>query len=271
MPDDKALEKKEEHMNKLAVVDDPVIKNLIEVYDDDYINSLKLTDAKLKELIKYASKVRYGSFTFVPQICTGHECCYNKTCPLIDQPPLGHYCPFEKLMADNLRKQYYKSLDVNENDITERSQIDEIVESDIVNSRTNAILGKESFIMRNTIAVDQDTGEEIKRKEEHIAMRVKQRAQERRDKIFKNFIATRKDKLNSLDKMAEDPTEYFARLRSKVKKIKKAMENIGPDNVEGKDVIEAKYRNDAKETEKEQTEKTEVKEKPKTSQEEAPW
>ncbi len=256
----------------LAKIDDPIIKNLIEAYDDKFIESIELDEETTKKLIKYASKIRYGSYTFVPQICTAHECCYNMVCPLIKTPPLGHYCPFEKLMAESLKNQYYKALNVNPDDITETSQIGEIVESDIVNARTNALLGKESFIMENTVGISPDTGEEITRKEEHIAMRVKQRSQERRDKIFRNFIATRKDKMNVLDKMAEDPTEYMARLRSKSEKIKKAIQNMDPSNIEGKEVVEAEYKKDVPEIlDKNKDDKEKIKKTKPVPEEEAPW
>jgi len=73
------------------------------------------------------------------------------------------------------------------------------------------------FILENPISVDPDTGRIISHLEEHVALKVKERVQARRDRILKNFVATRQDRLKTMKSLTEDPTEYMARLAQSVK------------------------------------------------------
>jgi hypothetical protein len=78
--------------------------------------------------------------------------------------------------------------------------------------------------MNNPVGVDPDTGATIFRKEEHIAMLVKEKAHNRRDKILKAFIATRNEKVKAMKGGPMDPTEYLAKLREKMAQVQQVHE-----------------------------------------------
>ena len=204
---------------KLANIDDPIIQSLATLIDEELLENLTLTPKEVQILVKYVTKFKGGEHASLPMVCSGPRCIYNKVCPFlkIGKPPLGKTCPIEKHNVEVWKADYAKSLDADMNDKTERSQIMEIVESDILNARANIVLADEGFIMLNTVGIDFDSGQEITRKEEHIALRLKDRAQDRKDKKFKDFIATRKDKMGAMTAMKEDPTEYFSRLKNNAK------------------------------------------------------
>jgi hypothetical protein len=201
---------------------DPAIQSLLQFYDQDYLAKLELTEKELSNIKKYVTKMQYGSSSWMSLVCTGHEgCVYKKLCPLVDKPPLGKECPFEQMTINTWYREYVVSLQIDEGDKVERSQIMELVEADILNARANAVLGSEGFIMENPVGSDPDTGQPLYRKEEHIAMNIKEKAQLRRDKLLKTFIATREAKLKGMRDIAgEDATTYLARLKAKVVNIR---------------------------------------------------
>lgn len=210
---------KQEEMVSLANVDDPTIQDIIATYgDDDFIGNIKLSKDTIKKMVKFAKKMSYGSYAFLSIICLGQKgCCYKSTCPVVDNPPLGHECMFEKVMAESIRKRYIESLSVDPANATEVAQIGEIVEADVINARVNAIIGAEGLTLENAVGYDQETGEAITRTEEHVVMRIKERTQDRKDKLFKSFLATREKKMQALasTKGSEDSTVYLGNLRDK--------------------------------------------------------
>ena len=209
------MENKPEDKKEIVTLDDLIMSELTKAYDGRFKDSLNLTEIEKKKIIEYTTKIKYGSFAWIPMVCSGKTgCVYRELCPIADKAPLGAPCPFEKFAAAEWYNDYVTSLDIDVSNKIERSQVMELVESDIINARANAVLGVEGFIMENPVGIDHDTGNTIYRKEEHMAMNIKTRVQSRRDRILKSFIATRETKMKALTGIKEDPTEYFARLRA---------------------------------------------------------
>lgn len=209
----------EENKVSLAFIDEPIIKVMAKYIDEDVLNNIELTKKEIVELVKYVIKSRYGEYNNIPMTCTGVRCVHKNTCPLVkfNKPPIGKECPLERYNLEEWRKDYAESLNADMNDKNEREQIMDMVEADILDARANAVLATEGFIMYNTVAYDYDSGQEITRKEEHIALKLKDRVKLRKDKKLKDFIGTRKDKMQTLTAIKEDPTQYFARLREAAK------------------------------------------------------
>lgn len=210
-----------EEEKNLALIEDPIIKDLVRDSDEESINQIRLTPRELKQLKKYAIMIRYGDHNLIPMICTGSRCIVKARCPLLEfgKSPIGKVCPFESFALIQWQKDYIESLKVEIEDKVERSQILDLVEADILNARANIVLADEGFIMENPIGIDENTGEPITRKEEHIALKLKERAQNRKDKILKAFLATREQKLKTMEAMRKDPTEYMAELREKARRV----------------------------------------------------
>lgn len=248
-------EKKEIEVQKsersIVVVKDPIIMSLVKNCDEEFASKLSLTPKEEKQLRKYAVLVKYGDHAMIPMICTGERCICRHRCPLVSfkKTPLGKECPFERFAFNEWEAEYVRSLDIDLDDKVEKEQMRDLVESDILNARANVVLGDEGFIMQNPIAIDSDTGEVLERKEEHIALRLKERAQNRKDKVFKAFVARREDKLKSIAALKQDPTEIMANLRKQgeilAKKHKTAIDAEVVEKVDNN--VEKKEENNAEE------------------------
>jgi len=205
---------------EIVNIEHPVIQEIIKYYSDEHIDGITFTEREMERIIRYAQSLNYGTAVWVPLICTGQALCvYKHVCPIIDKAPLGKKCIWEMQAVQKWFDDYVQSLEVDTNDKIERSQIMELVEADILNARASAVLGREGFVMENPVGTNPDTGETIFHKELHIAMQIKEKAQFRRDRIMKAFIATRDSKVKSMKGMVADSTEYFAKLREKAAQI----------------------------------------------------
>jgi len=205
----------------MKLIENSTIKDIAAFCDERFLENIKLDEKQIKEIVKYATSLKWGNTGSVPLMCSGETCSYGKKCPFnkFAKPPIGDSCPWEQLAQKTWTEDYVKSMQVDINDKNERSQIDELVEADIMNARANSILALNptGFILENPISVDPDTGRIISHLEEHVALKVKERVQARRDRILKNFVATRQDRLKTMKSLTEDPTEYMARLAQSVK------------------------------------------------------
>ena len=228
MDENKALEP----TTSLALIDDPIIQDLAKDLDDNIITNLKLTEKEIVKLKKYAIMIRYGDYNVLPMMCVGERCICRLRCPLLDmgKVALGKECPFERYALMQWQADYIKALAIDIDNKVERQQVMEIVEADILNARANVVLSDEGFIMENPIGINENTGDAITRREEHVALKLKDRAQNRKDKIWKSFLTTREQKLKVA--LQKDPTEILAELREKARRLdEKHEKTIGAQEV----------------------------------------
>lgn len=211
----------EEHLEekKTALsLDDPLLRDLEKCYGKRYLAKLELTEDDLANIHAYVDRFEFGSSSTMPLVCTGmNGCMYKQMCPLVNKPPLAMPCVFERMMIERWTQEYIQDLAIDPKKKVERSQLTDLVEADLTITRANAVIAGDSFIMDNPVGTDPDTGQVVYRKEEHIAVNVKDRALNRRDKILKAFIATRDAKLKGLKGLGtdDDITNYLSSLKRK--------------------------------------------------------
>lgn len=208
---------------KLVLFNDPILQELLLSCDENYLENLELSEKELNTLKRYVKGIRDGGHSLVPMICLGERCICSKVCPLfnIGKVPIGKRCPFEVYAMKVWLEDYAKSLKINMEDKVERNLVMDLVETDILNARANVVLSHEGFIMENPVGIDPDSGQVLLRKEEHIVMKFKERAQNRKDKLLKSFLATRESKVKAVSNLKEDPSEYLSRLRKKAEMLTK--------------------------------------------------
>ena len=204
------------------------LKNeLLAVCDEEYASTLELTPKDISNIEKYAKNILSGQKAFLPAICVASRCSYKATCPLlkIGKAPISKQCPFEIIMIRKWQDEYAASLDINLDDKSEKSLLEDLVEIDILNARANSILGDEGLTVDNPIGISEATGEAITRQELHSIVILKEKIHKRKDGILKSFLATRESKANT-NSTKEDITQYIARLKDKANALEKAHKTI---------------------------------------------
>ncbi len=211
-------EEPKEATKSITLFKDPLIQDLILSCDEDFVLHINLTKKEIRDLKKFASLLKLGDHNVVPMICTGDRCICRARCPFVKMKkmPMGKECPFERYAFNLWYKEYVEDLAIDVNSKVQRQQVMDLVETDIMNARANFVLGDEGFEISNPVGFNEDTGEAILRREEHIALRLKDRVQARKDKIWKSFVATRESQIKAAASSSKgDPTELMANLRAR--------------------------------------------------------
>ena len=195
--------------------------NFITFLDEKYVAAANFSDEEIKSIDKFLNNYSSGDYKAIPLICSGSLCIYSGLCPLVamKRPPLKSPCPFESYFVKKWENEYIVSLEADWDDKIERSLIMDLVEIDILNMRANTMLATEGFIMENVVGIDPETGDPLMHKEEHVAIKLKDRVKARRDRILKSMIATRDAKAKLITSMKDDVSSYSSKLREKAEKI----------------------------------------------------
>jgi hypothetical protein len=164
-----------------------------------YFNEKEWTLAQVKKLSRVITYPRENLTNSIAQICSPN-CTIKNTCPydILGEAPLGEACPVELQLSKLLTDEYNAAvadrhnIDVKEleNDIVYYNLIRGLVEADIVENRLNAAIGTDGFIQETPTAVNEETGEVFYRKEESVAIRIKDRVSGRKDKLYQQLIAS---------------------------------------------------------------------------------
>lgn len=214
----------DKNIQEIMKLEDLELQEILkETYDDTTLP--ELSPKAIEKIRKYILKISYGSSSWISLICTGENCVYRHACVLLKpevelEAPIGKECPFERFLAKKWFKEYTTSVKIDENDRVEVSQVNDLVEIELIKSRINAMLASEGLIVDVTIGTDPNTGDIITTKSKHQAIEIKDICDRRKDKILKSLVATRESKLAAIGGIKEkDLTKVFSEARNKINKI----------------------------------------------------
>jgi hypothetical protein len=216
MEENKQIVKTDYSMTK--IMDNISEEDLGTLIREAYENSNEVPEFTLEDIIaikKYMIEVLKGSTAFLSLICTGDRCVYASTCKILllkKTPPLGHTCPIEALMKKQMFEDFVRDAEIDRLNRVEVSQINDLVEVEILNSRINSILAKEGLIVENIVGIDPDNGRELTRKEKHPVFDIKDQILKRRDRILKQLVLSRDAKLQSQSK-TEDAVIWASKMQ----------------------------------------------------------
>ena len=167
----------------------------------------------------------HGLTAKVAMICTGPTCIYAASCPLMPmiENILGSPCPIEDQMMMVWRQQYIDALDVNPENKVEMDRVNELVEADILDMRTSGMLSMGGLFDEQPLGIDRH-GETIYRKEIGVAVNAKMLFKARKDKIIKEFMATREMRAKYRLSKNVDPSSYSANLLQEASKYAREVE-----------------------------------------------
>ena len=162
----------------------------------------------------------------VPLTCQGADCPYSSLCPLHgagyteEEGFRGSPCPVERMHIDSLTAAYIDQLEIQVDNIIETQRLQEIVEADIMDMRASADISLHSHFDWNAIGITRE-GDVVLQKQMSVSMEIKQRAQTRKDKLLKEFMATREAKaMEQSGKTGKDIRKAFGSIIGKAQEIR---------------------------------------------------
>lgn len=202
----------------IMVIDNNQIAEILsDTFDDPAFE--KMSAHEIERIKKYVLRMSCGSSAYMALICRGSLCIYRSSCVLLRKDsnlpaPEGKECPFEKILAKKWFDDYRDALNIDVNDRVEASQINDLIEIEIMKSRINAILAEEGIKIDAIVGIDPDTGSPLTAQQQHYAINIKDINDRRKDRILKALLATRESKTAALGKRAGDITAMIQKAMS---------------------------------------------------------
>jgi hypothetical protein len=183
---------------------------------NDTNKDIQVSEKDLLAVRKYIVKVMRGSSSFMQLICMGEHCILAATCPFMAKDsnlpsPFGLQCPLDTISAKKIYDAYVEDLQIDEKSRTECSQINDLVEIDMMKYRIAAILGKEGMIIEEIVGIDPNDGTPLKKQSPHPAIQIKDILDTRRARLLRQLQATREARANQL-KNDNDPSKIYSKI-----------------------------------------------------------
>ena len=201
---------------------------LQEFYTNEQIESLELTEGKIKKLQKKArmSKGHYQDHAIM--ICKPDNCPFRQTCFLIEMgdAPIGDLCPIELKRMQELITQYKKDIEaklgfeLDSSFITYLNMIKDLAYCDIMIARANAIIADDSIdgIREYRVAgVNQVDGSVIEEKAVSQVHEQIEKWLKRKDIINRQMVLTPEMEARLKKKSASDSSQQASEVKEKAK------------------------------------------------------
>lgn len=222
-------------------------QEVIDYAEEHYGSSeflLELSEKDIKKIHDGMKRFSMGVQAGVIQTCSTNCESYDK-CPLVlmNKMPRGELCPIELNLYESRTREYREAVfqriqnqdgietidDVTKDRITS-TLIAELVEADIMELRANAMIA-DAGITEMVPALATEHGIEWRR-DESVALRIKERFKKRRDMLLRQLLATpemiQKTKQVRLETAGED---RVTRVRKKVNQIIETSGKVEEDEV----------------------------------------
>jgi len=233
---DELQEKEDEDLQLVPIgeIDVPGIQSLISTLSDEMREEYKITKKAAKKLARRICNIKHGAALEIPMQCLGGKCPISRTCPLLEEDvaPIGMPCPIERYMSESIRSYYIKDLHVDHNNFVHMTQVNDLVECEILDQRMSAYLDKDGWFEDVVTGVDSD-GSPIFRKDAAASYRMKMQMKGRKDKLLRTFLATREMQAKYNLSSRRDPSNYASDLLAAGERLKDEAVDadiVGDDN-----------------------------------------
>lgn len=198
---------------------------------DDY-SDIQMTPDEARRVHSHLQKLSTGATAMVPMFCGGDRCPTKDRCPLyaINKAPVGRQCLIEAQLITEWTIRYMEEYDIDPNNFTEVTMINELADLQILEMRINTNLSKPenaALIINQSVGIDRD-GDPIIQQVVSPLMDLKERIAGRRSKIIKLMVGDRQEKYKKEAalkvRIDDDPSSQMSTMRSKLESLKRELD-----------------------------------------------
>jgi len=199
---------------------------------DDY-DDVKLSKDEAVRIHHHIQKLSTGSAAMIPMYCGGPRCPFADRCPLqaIGKAPLGKQCLIEVQLMKEWIIRYFDEYDIDPNNFTEISMINELAEIEVMLMRLNMNLAKREnseLVIDQVVGIANDGQTPLVQKNVSPFMELKDRLQSRKSKIIKLMVGDRQEKYKKEAalkvKIDSDPSSKMSAMRSKLDELSREVD-----------------------------------------------
>ncbi len=216
------------------------IKEDLDDYDDVYY-----TPEEAVRISKHMQKLSTGSTAMIPLRCGGELCPFKDYCILFDmgKVPIGKQCQIENTLLKQWTVNYLEEFDVNPENFTEITYVNELAEIMVLERRLNINIAKCSnaeLITEVNVGVDRE-GDPITQQQISPFMELKEKLSSRRNKIVKLMAGDRQEKYKkeSALKIKEggDPSGKMSIMKAQLDGLSRQLNTIEGKGLSPEDII----------------------------------
>lgn len=217
-----------ENKDKLVPVTQISNRNVLnlfkEYYPPEILEHLTIENDKINSLVTSLKTLNKNCLKICgPLQCIGPECYAAERCALQKAgiAPIGNHCSIELLLMDQWEEEYINDLGVDTHSKIEIDLVRDMIEADLMDWRTSNEIAKGGLFDWNAIGMTED-GKPIYRKEESVAISIKLKFKNRKDRLREDLMATRKMKAKFGLAKTLDPSKFAATLQERYNAIRDA-------------------------------------------------
>ena len=198
---------------------------------DDYSDIL-LTPEELKKISTTARVMKHGATASVPILCTGPLCIFAARCPFqqISKAPIGKPCIWELSLMKQWQLNYLEEYNVDMENFTEMTLINELVEIELHLHRVNLYLAKDAEsaigVVDNVVGVDKK-GNTVVRKEISQHVELREKLFNRKHRLVKYLVGDRQEQYKKeaalKTRESRDPSSAMAGLREQMEALQRQL------------------------------------------------
>lgn len=204
---------------------------------DDY-SDVQMTPEEARRFQRQMGLLATGSSATVPVLCQGDLCPWAERCPLwqIGKAPVGRQCLIELNIIKNAQFRYLNEYDVDPENYTEWTMVNQLSEIEVMLFRINQNMAKDpklaSGIADQTVGFDNQ-GNAITRQEVSSFIELQDRLYNRKIKLTKMLVGDRQEKYKreaALKKREDgDPSSHMANLRERMESLQRELDTARKD------------------------------------------
>lgn len=207
--------------------------DFLEANLDDY-GDITLTANEAGRLRKHVMAASTGVQSLIPLLCAGKQCKFKERCPLYgcDKAPLGRQCPLEVDLLSFFRKRYIEEYNVNPQNMTDLTMVNELAEIEIFEMRCNITLSKtegQDLTQQNIVGVT-NSGNPYHQQVVHTAWELKERLKIRKLKLMEALVGSRKEKWKRAAALKtrddSDPSSEMSTFRARLESLQDEIDMV---------------------------------------------
>lgn len=146
---------------------------------------------------KHLNSLKNGLYAVYPIPCKQGQCPYGSSCIAYQnniQPPYGEPCVLETNKIENLIIQYSLQFDLDSASTTDKIQIRELIQLDILMDRCQCLMSRDVDILQDVVVGITDNGETYTQPTVSKYFDAWERMSKRRQSLMEDMLATKKAK-----------------------------------------------------------------------------
>ncbi len=176
----------------------------------------------------HMNQMDHGLYASIPIKCKSEECPYADSCRLVEQglAPYGETCPVEASTIEQLVQRYCEEMEVEPGNMVDISLIRDLVDIDVSIARCNRKLAVTPDIVQDVVVAVTEDGHPVMQPEIHKAYELQNKYLRQRREILRLLNATRKDKAETEQDTAIDPSSMVVEMKKRIEDLEDQEENV---------------------------------------------